>query len=140
MNNKFLCIDGIQILPYWVRMTKYRKVEAIMKKIMVVLILLLCLFAVNGALADKGCGNEHYFNCGGGITNDNKELHAPGTNQRFKCYEHVTGTVQKQCNVHDSCTIITTTIYHHYKCMKCTYGSDGSYETHYRTTTVHSAK
>lgn len=110
------------------------------KMISILLILLLCFATLGSALAAKGCGNEHYFNCGEGVTYDNEEIHAPGTNQKFKCYEHVTSTVQKQCNVHDNCTATTTTIYHHYKCMKCTYGSDGSYETHYRTTTAHSGK
>ena len=109
-----------------------------MKRTMVfVFVMLICVIVAGGALADPGCGNEHYFNCGGGVGNDGTVYHEPGTNQRFRCYEHITVTTTGKCNVHDKCIATITTIYHHYKCKKGTYGSDGSYETQYRQTTTH---
>ena len=42
-----------------------------MKRTMLfVFVMLMCVIIVGSALADKGCGNEHYFDCGGGIGND----------------------------------------------------------------------
>lgn len=110
-----------------------------MKKMISILLgLLLCFATLSSALAAAGCGNQHYFTCGGDKTDDNTEIHAPRTNQKFKCYEHVTKTNKSECETHKSCIVTTTTIYHHYKCMRCTYGSDGAYETQYRSTTKHS--
>lgn len=49
-----------------------------MKRTMVfVFVMLICVIVAGGALADPGCGNEHYFNCGGGVGNDGTVYHEP---------------------------------------------------------------
>lgn len=110
-----------------------------MKKTIQIVLLLLVCFAIVGNAYAVGCGNEHYYNCGGGIGNDGTEYHAPGTNQRFKCYQHVAYNEETTaCKIHEDCLVTTKDIWHRYKCMRCSYGSDGSYEAFYRTTTTHS--
>ncbi len=107
-----------------------------MKKVMLIgLVLLICVTTIESAFALNGCGNQHYFNCGGG-----EGYHNPGTNQKFKCYEH--GYVYKKTpcsSMPDTCTVTAKQEWHYYQCMKCSYGSDGTYTTYYRTiSTTHS--
>lgn len=108
----------------------------------IVLAFLLCTVTICSAFAANGCGNEHYFTCGGGVGNDGREYHNPGTNQKFKCYAHSTtknpGATSSVCTKNPLCRTTPGTIWHSYKCMKCSYGSDGSYQTDYKPTTVHS--
>ncbi|MEF9880328.1 MAG: hypothetical protein RR975_13015, partial [Clostridia bacterium] len=100
------------------------------KSLVLVLTMLLCSILIGSALADVGCGNQHYFDCGGGVGNDGTEYHNPGTSQKFRCYAH--NTINKKtsvCTTHSNCKVTTGDVWHSYKCMKCTYGSDGSYQS-----------
>ena len=108
-----------------------------MKKMMLIVsVFLICVTMVGTALA-AGCGNQHYFDCGGGVTNAGVELHRPGSSQKFKCYEHNNYTKKVACTT-PGCVKTVVETWHSYKCMICQYGAR-QYETYYKTvSTTHS--